>query len=118
MTSILDWISDIAPEIAANNSTEKKNRFIAIAKNEIDPTVFISSDNYNLAVAYYTCHLLYQSSSGGDLVGALIEEKEGDLMRKYATVENNNSQGSTQYLESYYRMIKARVPSFYINSGS
>ena len=33
MTTSLEWIADIAPTIDADNSTDKKNRFISIAQN-------------------------------------------------------------------------------------
>ena len=115
----LDWIVDIAPTINSNNSTDKKNKFINMAKNEVNSTIFSDSDTYNLAVAYYACHLLELSSRGGDSKGVLTQEKEGDLSRSYGGSNNPNiSMNTTQYLDSYNRLLKVRVPNFYISHGN
>ena len=119
MTTSLEWIADIAPTIDADNSTDKKNRFISIAQNEVDATLFSDTNNYNLAIAYYACHLLELSSRDGNSRGVLTQEKEGDLSRSYGGGNNPNvSMNTTQYLDSYNRLLKARVPNFYMNRGT
>lgn len=119
MATSLEWIADIAPTLDADNSTDKKNRFINIAKNEVDATLFSDKNNYNLAIAYYTCHLLELSSREGNSRGVLTYEKEGDLSRTYGGGNNPNvSMNTTQYLDSYKMLLKDRVPNFYINRGN
>lgn len=120
MTTFLEWIADIAPTIDADNSIDKKNRFISIAQNEVDATLFSDINNYNLAIAYYACHLLELSSSGGTITGQLIKEKEGELTREYSAPSTSSSSdnGSTQYLLMYERLIKSRIPNFYMNRGT
>jgi len=118
MTTSLEWIVDIAPAIDANNSTSKKNRFISIAQNEVSSLLFSDTNSYNLAIAYYACHLLELSSRDGNTKGSLIQEKEGDLSRSYGGGNNPNvSMNTTQYLDSYNKLLKVRVPNFYMNRG-
>tara|TARA_R110002050_G_scaffold188952_1_gene323591 strand:- start:167 stop:523 length:357 start_codon:yes stop_codon:yes gene_type:complete len=117
MTTALEWLAYVAPAIDAANSTDVKNKFIGIATSEIDTTLFTETNTYNMAVAYYAAHLLDLSSRDGNSRGVLTMEKEGDLSRSYgggSSKETNN----TQYLDSYKRLIKARVPQFYMQSGS
>tara|TARA_R110000782_G_scaffold204639_1_gene293097 strand:- start:1399 stop:1755 length:357 start_codon:yes stop_codon:yes gene_type:complete len=116
MVTTLQWISDIAPTIDSNNSIEKKNRFITIAKGEVSNT-FFTGDIYNLAVAYYTCHLLELSSRDGNSRGIITQEKEGELSRSYGNA-TTSIVNTTQYLDSYTRLLKSRVPAFYITNGS
>lgn len=120
MNTPLEWIADIAPTIDADNSTDKKNRFITIAQNEVDSKLFSDSNNYNLAIAYYTCHLLNLTSQSGEVTGQLIKEKEGDLMKEYSSPSNNSNidSNSSQYLVMYEKLLKARVPNFYMNRGN
>lgn len=119
MTTPIEWIGDIAPAIDADNSLDKKNRFVGIAKNEIDSTLFSDSNTYNLAVAYYACHLLELSSRDGNSKGVLTQEKEGDLSRSYGGGNiPSTTVNTTQYLDSYNRLLKTRIPNFYINYGS
>lgn len=119
MTTSLEWIADIAPILDTDNSLDKKNRFISIAKNETDSKLFSDNDTYNLAIAYYACHLLELSSRDGNSKGVLIQEKEGDLSRSYSGQYNSNiNTNTTQYLDSYNRLLKGCVPNFYINYGT
>ena len=46
MTTALEWMADIAPTIDANNTTDKKNRFISMAQDEVDSTLFDNSSKY------------------------------------------------------------------------
>lgn len=116
MQTVLKWISDVAPDIYNNNSADKINTFISVSKAEIDQSYFSDQDTYNLAVAYYTSHLLHLSGSGGVVPGALISEKEGDLSRTYAdTSDTTTGVGVSQYLEMFNNMIRARIPNFYIS---
>lgn len=112
MSSTLELLSDIAPNICSNCSLDKKNRFISIAKKQIDQSLFGENDTYDLAVAYYTAHLLTLSLRDDNSRGNLTMEKEGDLQKSY-----NNSNGeinTTQYYDNYSRLIKARIPIFFI----
>jgi hypothetical protein len=119
MTTALEWLADIAPTIDADNSTAKKNRFIAMAQDEVDSTLFQDSSKYNMAVAYYAAHLLELSGRDGNSRGVLTSEKEGDLSRGYNGGNNPNVEmNTTQYLDSFNRLIKARVPNFFMQSGS
>lgn len=118
MTTALEWISDIAAEVDANNSTDKKNRFISIAMNQVTLTLFSDTNTYNLAVAYYACHLLELSSRDGNSRGVLTQEREGDLSRSYGGNTSGTTANTTQYLDSYNRLLKSRLPNFYITRGS
>ena len=119
MITPLQWIVDISPTIDNDNSTDKKNRFISIAKSEVNSSLFTDSDTYNLALAYYACHLLELSLRDGNSKGIVTREKEGDLSRSYGGGNNQNiSMNTTQYLDSYNNLLKVRVPNFYISSGS
>jgi len=113
----LQWIAYIAPNIDSNNSLEKKNAFISTATTQTSKTYFKNdSDTYNLAVAYYACHLLELSSQDGAMRGPLSSEKEGDLMRSYANSSGGDSCGNaTQYYKEYKRLLESRIPNFYIN---
>lgn len=117
MTTSLEWILQIAPEIVATD--EKKNLFIAMAQDEVCPTIFGNAEKYNMAVAYYAAHLLSLSAQDGSSSrGALTMEKEGDLQRSYANTSSESTvASSTQYLDQYNRLIAARTPLFYINSN-
>lgn len=117
MTTALEWLASIAPVIDSDNTTENKNRFISIARSETEVTLFTDINTYNMAVAYYAAHLLELSSRDGDSKGVLTSEKEGDLSRTYGGVINSET-NTTQYLDSYNRLIKVRVPTFYMQSGS
>jgi hypothetical protein len=118
MTTSLEWLADIAPVINAACTTDKKNRFIAIAVNEVDSALFGDSNNYSMAVAYYAAHLLALSLRDDNSRGVLTMEKEGDLQRSYCGNGNNVDVNTTQYLDSYNRLLKGRVPTFYMQDGS
>jgi len=116
MTTAPEWLSCIAPTIDANNSTETKNKFIGVAISETDSTLFTDTNTYNMAVAYYAAHLLELSSRDGNSKGVLTSEKEGDLSRGYGG-GNSAETNTTQYLDSYNRLIGVRVPKFYMQGG-
>lgn len=119
MTTPLEWLADIAPSINATCSIDKKNRFISMAQNEVDPSLFGNSIKYNMAVAYYAAHLLALSLRDDNSRGVLVMEKEGDLQRSYGGGNGNNVDiNTTQYLDSYNRLLKGRVPTFYMQDGS
>ena len=114
----LEWISKVAPEIHNNTTQDEKLSFISVSKGETDERLFSDTSTYNLAVAYKACHLLYLSSISGESKGALILEKEGDLTKAYGGKDIGASNLNTsQYLDSYNRLLKGRVPTFYINHG-
>lgn len=117
MTTSLEWIAQIAPEIIATN--DKKNLFIAMAQDEVSSCLFGNADKYNMAVAYYAAHLLsLAGQDGSSSKGALTMEKEGDLMRSYSNTSSaSTGASSTQYLDQYNRLIAVRVPAFYINGN-
>lgn len=119
MTTSLEWLADIAPAINTACSTEKKNRFIAMAVDEVDSALFGDSSKYSMAVAYYAAHLLALSLRDDNSRGVLTMEKEGDLQRSYGGGNGNNVDvNTTQYLDSYNRLLKGRVPLFYMQDGS
>ena len=118
MTTSLEWLADIAPAINTACNTDKKNRFIAMASDEVDPALFGDSNKYSMAVAYYTAHLLALSLRDDNSRGVLTMEKEGDLQRSYGGGNANNIDvNTTQYLDSYNRLLKGRVPIFYMHDG-
>lgn len=119
MTTPLEWLADIAPSINAACTTDKKNRFISMAQDEVDSSLFGDSSKYNMAVAYYAAHLLALSLRDDNSRGVLTMEKEGDLQRSYGGGNGNNVDiNTTQYLDSYNRLLKGRVPTFYMQDGS
>lgn len=115
MTTALEWLADIAPTLVATDA--KKNRFIAMAEDEVDASLFGNTDKYNMAVAYYAAHLLALSLRGGDSIGSVTMEKEGDLQRSYAGGGVNAGVNTTQYLDSYNRLLVGRVPLFYMQDA-
>lgn len=117
MTTSLEWLSNIAPELVA--TTEKKNLFISMAADEVDSSYFQNADKYNMAVAYYAAHLLSLSLRDDNSRGALTMEKEGDLQRQYGGVRNPDAAlNTTQYLDTYNMLMQGRVPNFYMQNGS
>ena len=118
MTTSLEWLADIAPSINAACTTDKKNRFITMAQDEVDLALFGDSNKYSMAVAYYAAHLLALSLKDDNSRGVLTMEKEGDLQRSYGGGTNNIDINTTQYLDSYNRLLKGRVPTFYMHDGS
>lgn len=112
----LEFIAKVAPNINSSFVLEDKNIFIDIAKNEIDQSLFSNENNLNLAIAYYACHLMALAQRDENSRGALTMEKEGELQRNYASNSSNNSSiNSTQYLDSYNRMMESRVVPFFIS---
>jgi hypothetical protein len=118
MTSSLECIAKIAPDINAAIEDADKNFFISIAAGEVERTLFGNSDTYNLAVAYYACHLMTLSQRDGNSRGVLTMEKEGDLQRSYGGNSSSSEINTTQYLDSYNRLLESRVPTFYMQSGN
>ena len=119
MTTPLEWLADIAPSINTVCTVDKKNRFISMAKDEVDSSLFGDLSKYNMAVAYYAAHLLALSLRDDNSRGILTMEKEGDLQRSYGGGTNNNVDvNTTQYLDSYNRLLKGRIPTFYMHNGS
>lgn len=118
MTTSLEWIAKVAPDIDTTFDLNFKNSFIAIAAAEIDSKLFSNSSTYNLAVAYYACHLMALSQRDDNSRGVLTSEKEGDLQRQYGGNFNNTDPNTTQYLDSYNRLIETRVPTFYMQDGN
>lgn len=114
MTTSFEWLADIAPTLVATDA--KKNRFIAMAADEVDSSLFGNTDKYNMAVAYYAAHLLALSLRGDNSMGAVTMEKEGDLQRSYAG-SNSIELNTTQYLDNYNRLLVGRVPSFYMQDA-
>ena len=119
MTTPLEWLADIAPSINTVCTVDKKNRFISMAQDEVDSSLFGDLSKYNMAVAYYAAHLLALSLRDDNSRGILTMEKEGDLQRSYGGGTNNNVDvNTTQYLDSYNRLLKGRIPTFYMHNGS
>lgn len=118
MTTVLEWISEIAPLIDANNSVDKKTRFISVASSEVNRSLFSNEETYNMALAYYVCHLLSLTSQDSSIRGTITMEKEGDLQKSYSSFNSNqNTTNTTQYLDTYNSLIKNRTPNFYISHG-
>ena len=118
MTTPLEWLADIAPTVDTACSTEKKNRFIAMAVDEVDSTLFGDPSKLNMAVAYYAAHLLSLSLRDDSPRGSLTMEKEGDLQRTYSSVGGQSGDANTtQYLNSYNSLLKGRVATFYMQDG-
>jgi hypothetical protein len=118
MSTPLEWLTDIASADINACSSDKKNRFIATAQNEVDSSVFQSNDKYNMAIAYYAAHLLALSLRDDNSRGVLTSEKEGDLQRSYGGNFSNSEMNTTQYLDSFNRLLESRVPTFYMQDGS
>lgn len=119
MTTALEWLTDIASPAINAIATDKKNRFIAMAIDEVDSLLFGDQNKYNMAVAYYTAHLLTLSIRDENSRGVLTMEKEGDLQRSYGAGNGNNVDiNTTQYLDNYNRLLKGRIPTFYLQDGS
>lgn len=116
MTTSLEWLNNIAPNLVATD--EKKNLFIAAAVDEVDASYFQDSSKYNMAVAYYAAHLLSLSLRDDNSRGVLTMEKEGDLQRQYGGNFQNSEPNTTQYLDSYNRLLEGRIPNFYMQDGS
>jgi len=118
MTTSLEWISKVAPSINTDFSDEDKSLFISMAADEVDPAIFDDTSKYNLAVAYYACHLMALSQRDANSRGFLTSEKEGDLSRSYGGGNSSNSEmNTTQYLDNYHRFLKSRVPIFHMQNG-
>lgn len=119
MPTPFEFIAKVAPQISLDFSTEDKNIFIGIAENEVNPSLFSDSNNKNLAISYYACHLMALSKRDDNSRGALASEKEGELSRNYSLNSSaNSSTNTTQYLDSYNRMLESRVvPLFIINDN-
>lgn len=118
MTTSLEWIAQIAATIDAACDATKKNLFIGMAADEVDASYFGDSNKYNMAVAYYACHLMALSLRDDNSRGVLTMEKEGDLQRSYGGNFSNSEPNTTQYLDSYNRLLAGRVPIFYMQDGS
>lgn len=118
MTTSLEWIAKVAPAIDTEFDLSYKNSFIDVAAGEIDSKLFSNSSTYNLAVAYYACHLMALSQRDDNSRGVLTSEKEGDLQRSYGGNFSNSDPNTTQYLDSYNRLLETRVPNFYMQDGS
>ena len=101
MTS-LQYFRLIAPEFDAE-SDATVNEFITMA------ALFVSVDLYDgetasLAVALKAASLMLskkKSSTGASDGGTVVEEKEGDLMRKYST-----DAGSNAVVDIYEQQLK------------
>lgn len=117
MTTSLEWIADIAPDISSSVSEDKKNRFIIIAQNQVNSKAFSDSDTYNLAVSYLCCHFLALSLKSSDSVGSLVEESEGTLKRKYSQSIKGSETSGTQYLDMYNKLITNAIPNFFVSNG-
>jgi len=117
MTSALLWLADIAPDVDTNNSTDKKNRFIGVASSHVSASLFADASNYNLAVAYYAAHLLTLTARDAHSRGSLSSEKEDSLTRSYGGASSDEL-NTTQYLDNFNRMIKARQPLFFTTCGN
>lgn len=121
MPTPFEFIAKVAPQINLDFSTGDKNIFIGIAENEVNPSLFSDSNNKNLAISYYACHLMALSKRDDNSRGVLTSEKEGELSRNYSSnyssnSSTNSSTNTTQYLDSYNRMLESRVvPLFIIN---
>jgi hypothetical protein len=117
MTTSLEWISKVAPSINTDFSDEDKSLFISMAADEVKASLFDDTSKYNLAVAYYACHLMALAQRDANSRGVLTSEKEGDLQRSYGGNFNNSEMNTTQYLDQYNRFLKSRVPIFYMQDG-
>lgn len=117
MTTSLEWLALIATEIDSSVSLEKKNAFIAVAQGEVLSSYFSDSNTYNMAVAYLAAHYIALSERDPNPRGVLTSEKEGDLARSYSGSFNSEI-NTTQYLDSYNRLISSKNPNFYMQSGS
>lgn len=117
MPTPLEFIAKIAPQINSDFSTEDKNIFIEIAKNEVNESIFSDKNQLNIAISYYACHLMELSKRDGNSRGNLTMEKEGELQRNYTINQSNSSPNSTQYLESYNRIMDSRVVPIFLNNA-
>lgn len=117
MPSAIEFIAKIAPQINLDFSTEEKNIFIEISKNEVNENLFSDKNQLNLAIAYYSCHLMSLSKQDENSRGSLVMEKEGELQKNYSNT-NSSETSTTQYLDSYNRIIENRIVPFYISNGS
>ena len=73
------------------------------------------------AVAYYTCHLMLQSSSTvSSTGGGLKREKAGDVEKEYHAAGSSMAATSDKYYETYLQLIaqKTRVSPIVLNGFS
>lgn len=88
-----DWIADAEQDVPTCNLGDRSDR----------------------AVAYYTCHLMYQAtSSAASSGGSLIKEKVGDVERAYSA--GSSSSSSTSSKDKYWVMYQNLLGSIWRNS--
>lgn len=112
---------DIAPENYTTDTEKlsKVNRFIGYAITEGCSLEYLDNnqDLYNLAIAYLSAHKLTKSSNGGNSVGNVTKEKEGDREVSYSdvsSVNQNNSLSSTSYGQEYEKILINNRPFFLV----
>ena len=94
----LQYFRIVAPEFSAVLDADV-NAFLTMAPLFIDVSLF-DGETANLATALKAASLMLsqkKSASGSSSGGAIIEEKEGDLMRKYS--EANALSGNVDIYE-------------------
>jgi len=83
--------------------------FINNAEIFSNTDVFNSQAQANMAVSYMTAHLMKSTGAVGGFSGGgpLVEEKVGDLMRKYANnAQRGNWLSTTGYGQGYLQLRK------------
>ena len=109
----LEYFRLLAPEFASV-ADATVNVWLTVAGNMVD-TGCLETEVSNMALALYAAHMLWvtqNQASGSGGVGAVIEEKEGDLQRKYGSMKDSDSWlGQSPYGQQYMSVTAPCVGS-------
>ena len=103
--TIAQIIEDIAPELASVD-TDRRDRIIALAENQVSAKVF--GDLYETAVAYLAAHMLTVAGRQGN-AGAIGSISEGQLSIGYQAGQNVSGLMATSYGQEFARLRRQRV---------
>ena len=105
-----DIFNTIAPELASENSTRKKE---AAKLAELQVTEARWRDKYDMAVAYLTAHILTIAKRKGR-AGGVQSETVGSLNRSYGGVTAMDSLDTTAYGIEFKRIRRQVSPSPFV----